>query len=229
MVKVILALGILQVFICTPIVQAEEVNDTLVGLVVNVKGKGIKKVPVFVRGIEETIQTDRHGIFVVISEILPDSITIMLPSRKLYQIPVNGMRFLRINTSETSYEVSDGKDEIIQLGYGSQKKSSSSSSSFTLTGEELRATGESDITHAIAGKVPGVNLNYKNDGTVALQIRGGTTMGDENEPLYVLDGSIINSLDYINLNDIEKVDILKEGSIYGARGANGVVIVTTRK
>ena len=227
--KTIFVLTILQFFFLVSYTQPPGVNDTLVGLVVNVNGKGIKKVPVFAKGNEKEIRTDRHGIFMVVAESLPDSITVMLPSKRLFQIPVNGMKFLKIKTNESSFSVSEAKDEIIQIGYGSQRKSNSSSSTFTLTGEELLASGESDIIRAIAGKVPGVNLNYKDDGTVAIQIRGGTSFSDENEPLYVVDGSIVDNLQYVNLNDIEKVDVLKDASIYGTRGANGAIIVTTKK
>lgn len=209
--------------------QKPVAKDTLVGLVVNVKGKGIKNVPVFVAGQKEAIRTNRKGIFMFVSEHLPDSITLMLPSKKLFQIPVAGKNFIKIKTSEDAFFVSEDKDEIVNIGYGSQRKSNLTSDSFTLTGAELLETGETDIIRAIAGKVPGLNLNYKSDGTVTIQIRGGTSLNDHNDPLCVVDGSIVDDFQYVNMNDIEKVDVLKDGSIYGARGANGAIVVTTKK
>ncbi|MGD9555792.1 MAG: TonB-dependent receptor plug domain-containing protein [Mangrovibacterium sp.] len=203
-------------------------KDTLTGLILNAKGKGIKNVPVFVKGQDVAVKTDRKGLFTIVTGYLPDSLTIMLPSHKLFQIPVNKMNYLKISTGETACTVSEAKDEIIRIGYGTERQSRSTQSSFSLSGRELLETGERDIIHAIAGKVPGLNLVYKENGAVSIQIRGGTGMGDENEPLYVVDGSIVDDLTYVNLNDVEKVDILKDGSIFGTRGANGAIVVTTK-
>ncbi len=212
-------------------VNAQEpvAKDTLVGLIVNIKGKGIKNVPVFIPNQSEPIRTNRKGVFVYVGEQLPDSLNILLPSKKIFRIPVGGKNFIKIKTNENSFFVSEDKDEIVNIGYGSQRKSDLTSDSFSLTGAELLATGETDIIRAIAGKVPGLNLNCKSDGTVTIQIRGGTSLDDHNDPLYVVDGSIVNDFQYVNMNDIEKVDVLKDGSIYGTRGANGAIVVTTKK
>jgi TonB-dependent SusC/RagA subfamily outer membrane receptor len=203
-------------------------KDTLVGLILNAKGKGIKNVPVFVKDQDVPVKTDRKGIFTIVARQLPDSITIMLPSQKLFKIPVNNRKYMKILTGEAAFTVSEAKDEIIRIGYGTERQSRSTQSSFSVSGQELLETGERDIIHAIAGKVPGLNLKYKENGIASIQIRGGTGMGDENEPLYVVDGSIVDDLTYVNLNDVEKVDILKDGSIFGTRGANGAIVVTTK-
>jgi len=203
-------------------------KDTLVGLILNAKGKGIKNVPVFVKDQDVSVKTDRKGIFTIAVNDLPDSITIMLPSQKLFQIPVNNRNYLKIRTGEAACSVMEARDEIIWIGYGVERQSRSTQSSFSVSGQELLKTGERDIIHAIAGKVPGLNLTFKENGAVSIQIRGGTGMGDENEPLYIVDGSIVDDLTYVNLNDVEKVDILKDGSIFGTRGANGAIVVTTK-
>jgi TonB-dependent SusC/RagA subfamily outer membrane receptor len=226
--KIIFLIAFFQLLLFPSYAQEAVAQDTLVGLVVNAKGKGIRNVPVFALGHEETARTDRKGIFILVDEHLPDSITILLPSKKLYKIPVGGMSFVKIKTSEDTFFVSEDKDEIINIGYGAQRRSNLTSGAFSVTGAELLATGERDIIRAIAGKVPGLNLNYKDNGTVTLQIRGGTSLDNHNEPLYVVDGSVVDDLQYINLNDIEKVDVLKDGSIYGTRGANGAIVVTTK-
>lgn len=203
-------------------------KDTLVGLVVNKSGKPIKNVPVSVSG-KEMNHTDRKGIFMIVGDHLPDTVTIMLPSKKLFQIPVNGMNFLKINTNEAAWSVSQAKDEIVNIGYGEMRKSRSTTGDFSVTGDALRETGERNIILALAGKVPGMNLTYNNNGTATLIIRGGSSMEGNNEPLYVVDGSIVDDLSYLNINDVDRIDVLKDGSIYGARGANGAIVVTTRK
>lgn len=203
-------------------------KDTLVGLIVNKSGKAIKNVPVSVSGMEIN-HTDRKGIFMIVGEHLPDTVTIMLPSKKLFQIPVNGMNFLKINTNETEYLVSQAKDEIINIGYGEMRKSRSTTGDFSVTGDALRETGERNIILALAGKIPGLNVVYNNNGKATVIIRGGSSMEGNNEPLYVVDGSIAEDLTFLNINDVERIDVLKDGSIYGARGANGAIVVTTKK
>ena len=203
-------------------------KDTLVGLIVNKSGKAIKNVPVSVAGHKDMTYSNRKGIFMVVGEHLPDSVTIMLPSKKLYQIPVGGMKFLKISTNETAFSVSQAKDEIVNIGYGSILKSHSTSGNYTITGDELRQTGERDIIMAIAGKVPGLNLVYNNNGAATLRLRGGASLDGNDDPLYIVDGSIVDDLLHLNMNDVAKVDVLKDGSIYGARGANGAIVVTTK-
>lgn len=204
-------------------------KDTLVGLVLNKNGKAIKNVPVSVRGHQEMIRTNKKGIFIVVGDQLPDTVTIMLPSKKLFQIPVAGMNFLKINTNETAFSVLQAKDEIINIGYGQMRKSRSTTGDFSVTGDELRETGERDIVMALVGKIPGLNMVYNNDGKATILIRGGTSLDGNNNPLYVVDGSIVEDLSFVNMNDVEKVDVLKDGSIYGTRGANGAIVVTTKK
>ncbi|KJF43571.1 TonB-dependent receptor plug domain-containing protein [Draconibacterium sediminis] len=224
---------ILVAFLCigsmATLAQVQSPADTLVGLVVNVKGKGIKNIPVFTSNKEEPVRTDRKGIFVIVQDQLPDSISVMLPSKRIFQIPVNGMNFLKIKTGEEEFFISEGEEEIVTIGYGTQRKRNTTSGSFSVTGQELLDTGETDLIRAIAGKIPGLNLNYTDDGSVTLEIRGGTSLDGRNEPLYIIDGAISDDFRYLNLYDIEKVDVLKDGSIYGARGANGAIVVTTQQ
>jgi TonB-dependent SusC/RagA subfamily outer membrane receptor len=226
--KVFLFLALSLAIVHASFSQEATPKDTLVGLVVNKSGKAIKNVPVSVAGHKDMTYSNRKGIFVVVGNPLPDTVTIMMPSKKLFQIPVNGMNFLKISTNETAFSVSQSKDEIVSIGYGSVSKSRSTSGNLSLTGDELRQTGERDIIMAIAGKVPGLNLVYNNDGTVTLRLRGGASLDGNDNPLYVVDGSVVDDLSHLNLNDIEKVDVLKDGSIYGTRGANGAIVVTTK-
>lgn len=209
---------------------AQEVasKDTLVGLVVNKKGKGIRNVPVSVKGGREAVRTGNKGIFTIVGETLPDTVTLMLPSKQVFQIPVQGQNFLKIITSETAFTVAPAKDEIVNIGYGTVRKSRSTSGDFSISGAELLLTGERDLLRALAGKVPGLNLVYRDNGTVTLRLRGGTSLDGNDDPLYIVDGAVVDDLSYLNLHDVDKVDVLKDGSIYGTRGANGAIVVTTR-
>lgn len=227
--KPFLLIPTLLLFFYSLSAQQTSKKDTLVGLVLGKTGKAIRNVPVSYNGSREIFHTNKKGIFIIIKEVLPDSLNLILPSKKVIQVPVTGMRFLKIITNETSFSVVEAKNEIINIGYGMERRSTSISGGVTVTGDQLRETGERNVVSAIAGKVPGLTLVYKADGSVGVMIRGGTSLEGNNDPLYVVDGSMVDDLSGINLNDVEKVDVLKDGSIYGTRGANGAIQVFTRK
>jgi TonB-dependent SusC/RagA subfamily outer membrane receptor len=111
-------------------------------------------------------------------------------------------------------------------------------SSNTVTASELDRTPNESAEKALQGRFPGVNVEYKADGGLVVRIRGGSSslMGN-NAPLYVVDGQAVvseadGSLKGINPNDIESIKVLKDAastSMYGARGANGVIIIKTKR
>lgn len=133
---------------------------------------------------------------------------------------------------------SDSKllDEVVVIGYGTSKRSDLTGSVVSVKSEDLMQTPTSDVAQALAGRVAGVQISQSEGGpgsSISINVRGGISMTQSNEPLYVIDGypseDGISSLDP---GEIESIDILKDASstaIYGARGANGVVVITTKK
>lgn len=109
----------------------------------------------------------------------------------------------------------------------------------SVTAEDIQRTAPDDnqIERALAGRVAGVNVTRTPDGGIAVRIRGGTSMYGNNEPLYIVDGMPIEpgpngALTGINPNDIESIKVLKdpaETAMYGSRGANGVIVIRTKK
>jgi TonB-dependent starch-binding outer membrane protein SusC len=108
----------------------------------------------------------------------------------------------------------------------------------TVTAEDIQKTGpDQPIEKALAGRVAGVVVSRTPDGGIAVRIRGGTSLSGNNEPLYVVDGVAIQAgpngaLTGINPYDIESIRVLKdaaETAMYGSRGANGVIIIKTKK
>jgi len=205
--------------------------DTLVGLVVNKKGKPVKDVPVAVSSKKTNTKTDKKGIF-VIPDINPnDTLTLLLPKSKLLSFPVSGYNFFKIILKDDNYtyDLVQAKEEIIRIGYGIEKRERSSSGTTVISGDDLRRSGN-DILSALIGKVPGLKIVYNATGSVEVTMRGGTSIqeGADNSPLYLVDGIIVDSLDLVNINDVDKVVVLKDSNMYGARGANGVIEVTTK-
>ncbi|TFG42583.1 MAG: SusC/RagA family TonB-linked outer membrane protein, partial [Bacteroidia bacterium] len=140
-----------------------------------------------------------------------------------------------------------GLDEIVVVGYGTQIKSKVSSSITKVDGASLQNMPVASVELALQGKSAGVfieSLNGKATGSTRMRIRGSSSVTASNEPLYVVDGiplstetlnqsgAAINPLATFNFNDVESVEILKDAAsaaIFGSRGANGVILITTKK
>ncbi|MDR0657471.1 MAG: TonB-dependent receptor [Mediterranea sp.] len=127
-------------------------------------------------------------------------------------------------------------NEIVVIGYGTQRKSDVTGSIASVQGEELRAVQTGNISSALQGRVAGVDMSQtssKPGASMQIRIRGTRSLNASNDPLVVLDGiPFAGSISDINPNDIKSMDILKDASstaIYGSRGANGVIMITTNK
>ncbi len=135
-------------------------------------------------------------------------------------------------------------DEVVVVGYGVQKKTDLTGAVGTVKGETLRERPVASLNQALSGRITGVNVSTNSGrpgGRANIRIRGNTSVSVANNPLYVIDGVILNAadlangstpIDFINPNDIASVEVLKDASataIYGARGANGVILVTTKR
>ncbi|WPP51728.1 SusC/RagA family TonB-linked outer membrane protein [Catalinimonas niigatensis] len=134
--------------------------------------------------------------------------------------------------------------EVVVVGYGTQKKSDVTGAVASVKGEDLEERPSASLNQALAGRVPGANVSVNSGrpgGRANIRIRGNTSVSVTNNPLYVIDGVILNvtdlangstPIDYLNPNDIASIEVLKDASataIYGARGANGVILVTTKR
>ncbi|MEY8630654.1 TonB-dependent receptor plug domain-containing protein [Bacteroides nordii] len=207
-------------------VVAQNSNDTIVGRLVDVKGKAIRKALVSVKDVKA--ETDRYGIFQLNNVSLRDILTVILPkTEKEVQVSVNGIAYPNIALGP-EISVTEDKGEIMKLMLRSLRRSRSVSSTIVVTGEELAATGESNLFNALAGKVPGFTVVMKDNGDISAQLRGSTSISLDTSPLYLLDGTQVERLDNVNINDIKKVEISKDSNMYGAKGANGVIAVTLK-
>ena len=139
-------------------VTAQNSNDTIVGRLVDAKGKAVRKALVSVKDVKA--ETDRYGIFQLNNVDLQDILTVVLPkTEKEVQVSVNGIAYPNIVLGP-EISVTEDKGEIMKLMLRSLRRSRSVSSTIVVTGEELVATGESNLFNALAGKVPGFTVNY---------------------------------------------------------------------
>ncbi|MFV0607009.1 MAG: SusC/RagA family TonB-linked outer membrane protein [Niabella sp.] len=126
-------------------------------------------------------------------------------------------------------------DEVVVIGYGTVSRKSLAGAVSSIKGKELEKAPVVNVAEALTGRLPGVNVTTV-DGApgaeIVIRVRGGGSITQDNSPLYIVDGFIVDNLNDITSSDIESIDVLKDASataIYGSRGANGVVIVTTKK
>ncbi len=124
-------------------------------------------------------------------------------------------------------------DEVVVIGYGSQKKIVTTGAISRIDAEEIASTSVLRMEQAMQGKTAGVQVTHLSGQpgeAPTVRIRGAGTTGDA-EPLYIVDGMAVGGIDYLNPGDIESIDVLKDAAsaaIYGARAANGVVLITTK-
>lgn len=125
-------------------------------------------------------------------------------------------------------------DEVVVIGYGTVNKRDLTGSVASVSAEDIAAVPVSSATEALTGKLAGVNITTTEgspDADVKIRVRGGGSLSQDNSPLYIVDGFPVSSISDIAPSEIQSIDVLKDASstaIYGARGANGVIIVTTK-
>ena len=127
-----------------------------------------------------------------------------------------------------------GLDEIVAIGYGTARRRDLMGSVSSVTSEQLNIAPVASAVEAMTGRMAGVQITTTEgnpDADIKIRVRGGGSITGDNSPLYIVDGFPVASISDVSPSDIESIDILKDASstaIYGARGANGVVIVTTK-
>ena len=229
MIRIIISiLLLLSAFELAAQTNAKSETDTLVGLVVNPKGKAMRNIPVTFPG-KALQQTNRKGLFVFPNVSLSDTLTLLLPQSRIWQIPISGMSFLKITIRDDQFSVVEAKDEIIHIGYGTVNRQNDVSGNVTISGDELRKNGQTDLMQALIGRVSGLTIDRTADGERKIVIRGGaTSFYLDNSALIVIDDILVDNMDHVDIHSVESVTVMKDASIYGVRGANGAVIVQTK-
>lgn len=210
-----------------PIVQSE-----IQGTVTDGNGVPLPGANVVEKGTTNGVTADFDGKFTL---AVSDQNAILIVSYIGFapkEVPLNGQTDLTINLMEST----SGLDEVIVIGYGTQRKKDVTGAISSVSGDDLNVTRESNALNALAGKVAGLDVGINNaapGSSPSLLIRGRSSLNFSNEPLIVLDGiPLEGGLNDINAADIASVQVLKDASsaaIYGARGANGVILITTKR
>jgi len=145
-------------------------------------------------------------------------------------IAINGRSVINVTMEEDVREL----EAVVKIGYGTVRKRDLTGAVASIPGKEIATIPVANAAQALQGKLPGVNVvsqDGRPDASISIRVRGGGSISQSNEPLYVVDGFPVSSISDIPAEQIESIDVLKDASstaIYGARGANGVIIVTTK-
>jgi TonB-linked SusC/RagA family outer membrane protein len=206
-------------------------ETTLKGVVTSADdGLPLPGVTVVVKGTTNGTITNFDGIYEL---TVPNDAVIVYSfiGLKSQDISVGGRTEINVVLESASFDV----DEVVVVGYGVQKKSLVTGAISKVSNEELTKTSDMRVSQALQGKTAGVVISGNSGQPGAessVRIRGIGTNGDA-EPLYIVDGLPMSSggIDFLNSSDVESIEVLKDAAssaIYGARGANGVILVTTK-
>lgn len=173
--------------------------------------------------------TDYEGRYLITVSNPNDSLEIAFVGYKTITLPVSGRSEINIELFQELTEL----DEVVVIGYGTQKKKVVTGAIASVNSEEIVSTPILRMEQAMQGRTAGVqvtNLSGQPGEAPTVRVRGAGTTGNA-EPLYIVDGMAVGGIDYLNPGDIESIDVLKDAAsaaIYGARAANGVILITTK-
>ncbi|MBC9796780.1 SusC/RagA family TonB-linked outer membrane protein [Sinomicrobium weinanense] len=210
------------------------------GTVTDTEGIPVAGASILEKGTTNGTQTDFDGNFSL--EVTDENAVLVISyiGLRAREIPVKGKNNITVALKEDVAKL----DEVVVVGYGTQKKSDLTGSVGTVKSDDLQERPASSLNQGLSGRITGVNVSSNSGrpgGRANIRIRGSSSVSVSNDPLYVVDGVILNvaglqngssPIDYLNPNDIASIEVLKDASstaIYGARGANGVILVTTRR
>ena len=193
-------------------------------------GMGIPGASVVVEGANSSTTTDFDGNYKI--NVKSDAVLkFSFVGYTTQRVSVNNRTSINVAMQIESADLK----EVVVIGYGTQKKKVSTASTSIVSGKDIQSVASLDVLNALQGQAAGVNITSSSGqpgAAMKIEIRGAGTIGNR-DPLYVVDGvPIDNGIGYLDASVIERVDVLKDASaasIYGARAANGVVLVTTKK
>ncbi len=223
---------VLTLFLVFAVQTAFSQQKTVSGTVFEAEGP-LPGANVLVKGTSNGTQTDFDGKFSLPNVNATDIIVVSYVGFKNVEIPIGSQTSITI-----TLEADNTLDEIVIIGFGSRTKELSTSAISTVTGKDIEnLVPSTSLDNALQGKAAGVQVvgaNGRPGQTAFVQIRGIGSLSASTTPLYVVDGVPIdaNDVNNINPNDIESFSILKDAatvSLYGSRGANGVVLIATKK
>lgn len=206
-------------------------DKTVKGVIKDANGEPIIGANVIIKGTTNGTITDFDGNYVIDGVSSDAILQVSYIGYLTQEIPVGNQAQIDVILKEDTQTL----DEVVVVGYGTMKKSDVTGSISVTKGEDMLKAQSFSALDNLRGKAAGVNI-FSNSGQPGganrVMIRGINAINTSSEPLYVVDGVVMEDFKYVNPNDIERIEVLKDASaaaIYGARGANGVIMVSTKR
>ena len=211
-------------------VSAYAQNIKVTGTVVDETGEPLIGATIVQKGTSNGVAADIDGHY---SISVPSKTTLVYSyiGCDSQEVAVNGRNKIDVTLKSSSTML----EEVVAIGYGTVKKKDLTGAVSSVSGAELAKVPATSAAQALQGKAAGINIVSQSGAPgagVNVTIRGGTSLTQSTEPLYIVDGfPMDNALSNLDVNDIATIDVLKDASstaIYGARGSNGIVVITTK-
>lgn len=215
-------------------------NTTVKGKVTDQQGEALPGVTILVKGTTNGTSSDANGNYSLNVANGNSTLVISFIGYTTQEVALNNRSTINISLKTDAKAL----EEVVVVGYGTQRKSDMTGSVGSVKAEALQERPAASLNQALSGRITGANVSVNSGrpgGRANIRIRGNTSVSVTNNPLFVIDGVILNvtnlangstPIDYINPNDIASIEVLKDASataIYGARGANGVILITTKR
>lgn len=203
---------------------------TVSGTVVDETGATVPGATVLEKGTSNAISTDLDGKYVIKVASAKSELSFSFIGYDTVNQVVGKDTVININLKVTISQL----DEVVVIGYGTAKKSDLTGAVSTISGGELRKLAMPSVAETLTGRMAGVQVTSSEgspDADIKIRIRGGGSLSQDSSPLVIVDGFPVSSISDISPNDIDQITVLKDASstaIYGSRGANGVIIITTK-
>lgn len=222
----------------TEIEKVLEPNDrqdfTVTGQVTDASSdEGLPGVNVMVKGTTTGTSTDADGSYSLTAPSQEDTLVFSFIGYATQEIPIDGRSQIDVQLQLETYS----GENVVVIGYGTSRKESLTGSVSSVSGEDLTNIPSSRVDQIMQGRAAGVRVTQTSGEPGAqsvIRVRGSNSIQGDNSPLYVIDGAIVGTnfnLNNLNTNDIESIEVLKDATataIYGTRGSNGVVLITTK-
>lgn len=205
-------------------------NVTVEGTVKDAAGLTLPGVNVLEKGTKNGVSTDFDGHFKIKLTNPKAILTFSFIGFKTKEVTAAGKNKIEIVLNEDA----NALNEVVVVGYGTVKKGDLTGAVSTLSGNDVRKTPIANVAEALTGRIAGVQVVSSEgspDSEIKIRIRGGGSLTQDSSPLIIVDGFPVNSMNDVSASDIETITTLKDASstaIYGSRGANGVIIITTK-
>ncbi|MEX2395616.1 MAG: SusC/RagA family TonB-linked outer membrane protein, partial [Balneolales bacterium] len=229
---------VIQLLFCSIALGQE---NTVTGIVTDAESGGeLPGVNITVQGTTIGATTDLDGVYSLEVPSLDDTLIFSYVGYETQEVAIGGRTTVNVSLGWAAIE----RDDLVVVGYGVMQRSDMTGSVGSISAEDIQDRSVGNVEQQLSGRIAGVDVAINSGrpgGTPNIRIRGSTSVSNTNDPLYVVDGVMLNveslqrgthAISSIDPGSIESIEVLKDASataIYGARGANGVVLITTKK